>query len=163
MNKNILPCLENFGGRSNGSGVRSGGSSYSGGGVRGGYDGKRGDHRDEGERRPHPEYQSTGYTYGGGGRWGWDYPYYINTYPLFVEETPIVVETNYSPSVVTDESMSNQTIDDNYAKIAFPTEWKNQTWFKSNNPTCSLIQARWKNKEEISSDPTCVCPVGNKV
>jgi len=102
------------------------------------------------------EHPMNGYRYNsnrGGGGWGWS-----GIYPLFVEYPMQVINVNNSPS----EFMQNIN-QDRKAKIEFPTPWKQQKWFKSQNPTCSLIQAEWKNNNEISSDSTCVCPVGNKV
>jgi len=55
--------------------------------------------------------------------------------------------------------MQNVEENNNYAKIKFPEKWV----FSPEPKRCSYVQARWNNKDELSSDPTCFCPVGNKI
>jgi len=57
------------------------------------------------------------------------------------------------------EVMQNVEENNNYAKIKFPEKWV----FSPEPKRCSYVQARWNNKDELSSDPTCFCPVGNKI
>lgn len=58
-----------------------------------------------------------------------------------------------------EHSISNEQLE-NVAKIEFPEgKWQ----IRSEPPTCSYIQARWKNKNELSTNSDCYCPVGNKV
>jgi hypothetical protein len=172
--KNIKQVkMEHYGGNNSGGGgshASEGGSHVGGGGSHarggdhhegGGSHAGGGDHHEGGDRDHHEgrgrdHHEDRGYIYGGGGGWGYrDYPLDYYVYPIFVE-TPVYVPSS-TPS--TNNEVMQNIESNNIAKIKFPEKWV----FSPEPKRCSYVQARWNNKNELSSDPTCFCPVGNKI
>jgi len=71
-------------------------------------------------------------------------------------------QNTLSSDLIISEYMQNiqSKCNSNYAKIGFPeTKFK----IKHEPPRCVRVQQKWNNKEELSSNSSCVCPFGNKV